>query len=78
MELHEAVEKLVGPISPVGETNADDQRFENLREMTNLINHLLDQVRLVAEKKERHEFSIRRAGKYAEEFIVATVSVLRR
>lgn len=78
MELHEIVMKLIGPISPAGETNADEIRFKNLQVMTGLIDDLLYQVRLVAEQKDRHEFSIKRSGKHADDFLIVLATSLRR
>jgi hypothetical protein len=36
MEIYDVVNKLVGPIMPVGKTETDETRFENLRVMTEL------------------------------------------
>ena len=33
MELIDVVRKLVGPISPIGESHADEKRFENLKNL---------------------------------------------
>lgn len=65
----DVIEKLIGPISPVGETNEDNRRFENLKEMTILIDKLLFDIHIVAMMNERSEFSIQRAGKYASKFL---------
>lgn len=78
MELHEIVMKLIGPISPAGETHADEFRFKNLEVMTGLVEDLLQQVRLVAEQRDRHESSIRRAGKHADDFLSEMATALRR
>ena len=36
MDVYEIVGKLVGPIDPIGETQTDERRFENLKVMTEL------------------------------------------
>ena len=68
MDIHEIVKKLVGPIDPVGETNADDRRFENLKVMTELVGELLTDIDRVIPNKERVEFSMKRAGEHADKF----------
>lgn len=69
MELHEVVMKLTGPIYPVGETNADDRRFDNLKEMTGLVDHLLYEILNVAAQANRPEASIARAGRFADGYL---------
>ena len=69
MNIYEVVTKLVGSIQPVGETNEDERRFENLKTMTNLISALLPDIENVVHCKDRVEFSIRRAGEYADNFL---------
>lgn len=68
MELYDVVVKLVGSISPVGETHTDNERFENLKVMTNLVDKLLTDIDDVIPCKDRHEFSMKRAGEYADKF----------
>jgi len=46
--LHEIVKKLVGKINPVGETNTDNARYENLKVMTGLVDNLLVDINTVA------------------------------
>ena len=36
MELYEIVMKLVGPVQPVGETRADEQRLTSMKKLTEL------------------------------------------
>ena len=68
MDIHEIVKKLVGPIDPVGETHTDDNRFENLKVMTELVGELLTDIDRVIPNKERVEFSMKRAGEHADKF----------
>lgn len=65
------VRTLTGSIEPVGETNEDNQRFENLKVLTTVVDHLLFDIDQVSNKKTRAEFSMARAGKYAQEFLDA-------
>ena len=69
MTTHEIVTKLIGPIAPVGETNTDNARFENLKNMTELVDELLTDIDAVAYlNKDRQEFSMKRAGDFASAF----------
>lgn len=69
MTIHEVVKKLIGEIAPVGETNTDNARFENLKAMTELVDLLLSDIDNVAnENKDRQEFSMKRAGEFASGF----------
>lgn len=70
LTVHEIVKKLVGPISPVGETTADNRRFENLKAMTQVVDRLLFDINEVAVYNNgRHEYSMKRAGEYAGQFL---------
>ncbi len=69
MTHEEIVMKLVGEIQPVGETTIDDERFDNLQTMCGLVSDLLGEIHRVSANKERYEFSIKRAGKYAHDFL---------
>jgi len=69
MDIHEIVKKLVGEIGPVGETNTDNDRFENLKVMTDLVDDLLTDINWVAQQNNRYEYSINRAGQFASSFL---------
>ena len=69
MDFHEIVKKLIGEIDPVGETNTDNARFENLKAMTELVDELLSDIYRVARGNNRHEYSINRAGQFASSFL---------
>lgn len=70
------VEKLVGEINPVGETNEDEVRFENLKIMCDLANSLISRIDDVAYKnKDRYEFSIKRSAEYAEKFLTEKIGI---
>ena len=68
MELIDVIRKLVGPIEPVGETNADDKRYENLKVMVHLIDIMLSDVDAVSVYKDSPQYSKKRASRYAIEF----------
>jgi len=69
MDFHEIVKKLIGEINPVGETNTDNARFENLKAMTELVDELLSDIYRVTQGNNRHEYSINRAGQFAASFL---------
>jgi len=69
MEIYVVVKKLIGPINPVGETNEDNRRFENLSELANLMSSLMDDIYDVSKNSDRQEYSLMRAGKFAEGLI---------
>lgn len=64
-KLKDIVFKLVGNIEPVGDSNTDETRFENLKQLTGLIDDLIDEVEFVARSKISHEHSVKRAGNHA-------------
>jgi hypothetical protein len=69
MEVYDVVKKLIGPIEPVGEANIDNIRFENLKEMCDLVEKLLSDIQYVVSFKDCSEFSRSNAGKKAEKFL---------
>lgn len=67
----EIVNKLIGPIRPVGESNTDAQRLENINEMCDLIEELTQQVMDVANDfKDSHEASVKEVQERANEFMI--------
>lgn len=69
MDIYEVVKKLVGKIVPIGETYEDNERYENLKIITVLVDRLLTDIDYIAGEEKRHEFSRKRAGKFAREFL---------
>ena len=69
MDIYDVVKKLVGHIHPVGETNEDGIRFSNLMVMTDLVDRLLTDIDRVGMQKNRQEYSIQKAGKFASDFL---------
>lgn len=65
-DLRTIVYKLVGNISPIGETNADDERFENLQEFVELVHVLVWDLYDVSRRAGRYEYSMKRAGQFAK------------
>lgn len=68
LSTYEIVKSLIGPINPIGETNADNKRFENLKEMCELLDEIHTAIDDIAyQYKGMSEFSIKRACDYANE-----------
>lgn len=66
----EIVMKLIGKVRPVGETNEDKVRLENLKQLCELVDGLLAEITQVSRDGIGYqEASIVRATKYADEFI---------
>lgn len=70
IDVYEVVKKLIGGVEPLGETNADDRRYENLEELINLIDSLIRDLHSVSHNKSRGEYSMHRAGKRADEYLL--------
>ena len=69
MELLEVVQKLTGKIDPIGETNEDSKRLENLKVTCQLVEALLSEINFVARSSHSYEGSVKSAGTYAHGFI---------
>lgn len=69
MDYSEIVDKLIGPIQPLGETNEDEQRFKNLQEMCTLTEHLVEKIQTVAWTMHFNQHSVQKAGQYADTFL---------
>jgi len=70
MNIYEIVKKLTGNIEPVGETNVDAKRLENLKTQCQLVEKLLDDIRVVTKYQNCQEYSMKKAGEYAAKFIL--------
>ena len=76
MELREIVLRLTGPVTPVGETNTDNTRFDNLKTLCSLTNELISVIDSVAyDNRNAYEFSVKRAAEYASKTITTTFGI---
>lgn len=66
---YEIIRKILGEISPQGESNTDAERLENLYTTIYVVNQLMTDIIGVSENKDRWEASMKRAGLLAHEFI---------
>jgi hypothetical protein len=72
----EIINKLIGHITPVGETNADEKRFENLKAQCELVEALIMQIQHVARScKGNGAHSIHKAGTYADLFLTEVIGI---
>lgn len=71
MNHYEIVKKITGPINPIGVTETDTERFENLKDTLDLIYILVGEIKFIASKAGAQEHSINKAGTYAKEFLIA-------
>ena len=69
MEIIDVVKKLTGKIQPVGDSNEDAKRFENLLQTCCLIDQLLTEIHRISILKSDCRGSMKKAGKYADEFL---------
>lgn len=74
MNYKEVVDKLIGPVDPVAETNEDSKRLENLKEMCDLASHLMRRIYGVANQLNRHEHSVHRAAAYADNWMKENIT----
>lgn len=69
MTHHSIVKKLIGEIDPVGDCDEDEDRFNNLNNMINLVDCLIGDLERVALEADRKEFSVKRAGIVSNGFL---------
>ena len=63
----EIIEKLIGPIRPLGDSARDGERFNNLQAMCELGTKIIQAIDAVAyDHKDSYENSRMKAGKFAE------------
>lgn len=70
MTNYEIVKKLIGEVRPVGETNEDKKRLENLKSLCELMDEIHTEIDAVAyDFRNNKEHSIKEAVKVADEFL---------
>lgn len=67
--IKQIVDKLVGSITPAGESHKDSERMENLKVMCGLVERLVSDIHFVARDKDRYEASMKKMGLYAQKFL---------
>jgi len=66
--IYEVVKKLIGKIKPIGETNIDNTRFNNLKILTELVDKLIYDIDSIIPYKNKPEHSMKKAGNFADKF----------
>ena len=69
MTNYDVVKKLIGYIMPIGETNEDNRRFENLKATAELAQLLIEDIDRVAKISHKQEFSIKRSEEFANRIL---------
>jgi len=62
------VKKLIGPIDPLGDSNRDKDRLNNLKATIELVDLLLNDIEEVANYSNSYEASVKEIGKLASDF----------
>lgn len=66
----EIVNKLIGEISPIGKSEVDRERLENLKQLCEVVSNLIKDISFVANSnKHSHEHSVKEIVKYATNFL---------
>ena len=71
MTVHDATYKLIGLITPIGETETDDVRYESLVDLIDLVDTLIGDIHVIATGKESHEWSVSKSGSKAARFLTS-------
>ena len=69
MTMKEIVDKLIGPTDVWCETRHDDEAYENMGELEQLLYHLINKVLDNYKYKDRHETSAKQLSKQAERIL---------
>jgi hypothetical protein len=69
MTYYDIIKKLIGEIKPVGETNTDNIRLNNLIETIIIVEKLLFDISKIANCRNNHQYSMKKAGEKAYNFL---------
>lgn len=76
-QIADIVMKLIGEIEPVGESNVDEKRLNNLILLENTIDILIDEIQFITPNKDRVEYSINKVGKESDRWLQEKLAHLR-
>lgn len=69
-EVLKILNQLIGQVNPVGETSRDEINFLNLQMMCEVSESLIDRIKEINEQyKDSYEYSFKRAGEYAGQYL---------
>ena len=61
----EVIDKLVGSVEAVGETNTDGRHLNNLKVLENVLRHIIVTIGEETPNAKRYEWSMKESGEYA-------------
>ncbi len=65
MDLYDIIKRIIGNINPVGDTNIDKKRLENLKTHEEITYKLIEDLMWVSEDRDRIEYSMKNLGQSA-------------
>ena len=72
----DVVKKLIGNIRPIGMTEIDSDRLDNLKAMCELANGIISDISAVARDfRDDHQGSVKKCAQYAESFLTETIGI---
>jgi hypothetical protein len=72
----EIVKKLIGSIEPIGKSETDTKRLENLKQMCELVENLIIEIDTVATRHENaYEYSVKDIAEYSRNFLENTLGI---
>lgn len=69
MIIYDVVEKLIGPVDASGDHGRDMERLANLKEMTDLVDALVRDIRYAAQTAGHHADSMNQIGTTAKKYL---------
>ena len=77
-QIIEVIDKLVGEIHPIQETNYDNKAYENQEKIMFIIDRYIDEVMLNAERDDVYAFSVARSADRAKEYLLDLANHIHR
>lgn len=65
----EVVDKLIGEVDAVGSTHIDDERFENLKVMEDLVDAMIVHINYASKTKDYPQYSMAEIGENAFNYL---------
>lgn len=65
----EVIGKLIGGVNSVGSTHVDNERYENLKELEEVLYHFTDKIIKESYEADSYMGSVSRSGKYARKIL---------
>ncbi len=75
IDIYSVVQKLVGSVTPVGDSSIDHKRFENLKTLTGLVDQLVRDIDAVSTGSTAHQHSIKKAAEFAGDFLTKQLGI---